>query len=246
MSWKSELNPKMLWKTLGMALLFATIFRSFFFQPFVIPSESMLPTLIVGDRILVQKFSYGYSKYSFPLNMIPFSGKILQFHQPKHGDVVVFKMPEKGNEYFIKRVIGVPGDVISIKNGVVSVNNRANSLEYVRTDEMPIGAERVIDSHMYQEKNQEGKAYYIYRFSRNGAGFDDNLAPVKVPAGHYFMMGDNRNNSQDSRYADMGFVSGDKIVGNARIIWLSSPGNLYEFWKWGQLDFSRIATRLDK
>lgn len=246
-NWKDNFKPKELGKTLAFAIIFATIFRSLFYQPFAIPSESMLPGLIIGDRLLVQKFSYGYTKYSFPLNMIPFNGKILSFRKPQRGDTVIFKMPEKDNEFFIKRVIGLPGDSVEVQNGTVYVNGIANKLSYMRTDEDDSNPNYSINYHLYRETNQDGFAYYIYRLSKNGTKLDDNFAPVKVPDGHYFVMGDNRNNSRDSRYEDMGYIAEDRIVGNARLIFFSSRSGLYEFWNWSNdVKLSRIFDRLDK
>ncbi|QED23155.1 signal peptidase I [Candidatus Deianiraea vastatrix] len=257
-----KVNAKETFKTLGFALLFATVFRTFFFQPFAIPSGSMMPNLILGDKLLVEKFIYGYSKYSFPLNMIPFSGKILDFKAPERGDIVVFKLPEQGNEYFIKRVIGLPGDEIEVKNGIVYVNGKANKTEYIKKDVLNIQADGIpftlakyayengynsVPVYMYKEKNIDNYSYYIYKFSKDGNFMDDNFAKVKVPENHYFMMGDNRNNSADSRFQSMGFVSEDKIIGKARMIFFSSSAHFYEINKFSsEIYWNRMLQRLDK
>jgi len=241
-----KINLKEMFKTLAIALIFATIFRTFFFQPFAIPSGSMIPTLIIGDRLLVEKFSYGYSKYSFPLNMIPFSGKILDIHKPKRGQIVVFKRPEKGNEYFIKRVMGLPGDKIAVKKGIVHVNGKANHLEYIREDDINIGKYK-LSAYMYKETNVDGYSYFIYKLSKDAKFIDDNFAEVIIPDGHYFMMGDNRNNSSDSRFEDMGFIPSDKIIGKARILFFSSSAHLYEIHKFkDEIYWNRMLKRLDK
>lgn len=230
-------------KSFGFALLFATIFRSFFFQPFAIPSGSMLPTLLVGDRLLVEKFAYGYSKYSFPLNMIPFSGKIMNKKKPKRGEIVVFKMPEHGNEYFIKRVIGLPGDEIKIIKGVVYVNGKQNISDFAGEMKSQDG----VDVFAFREKNIDGYSYMTFKMTKDGKMPDDNFAPITVPQGRYFLMGDNRNNSSDSRFDYIGFVEEDRIIGRARVLFFSSSCNFWEFWKFDkEVYFSRILNRLDK
>jgi signal peptidase I len=241
-----EFKTKEFFKNIIFAVIFATIFRSLVYQPFEIPSASMLPNLVVGDRLLVQKFSYGYSKYSFPLNMVPFSGKILDKHKPKHGDIVVFKMPSKGNEYFIKRVIAAPGDIIEVKKGIVFVNKVQNKKILIEQGSVDIGG---ISAPLYieQETNHNGYSYKTYRLSEKATLPEDNFAPVKVPEGTYFVMGDNRNNSRDSRFEDMGFIPEDQIIGKAQIIFFSAKCGLYEFWNWkNDVYISRILNRLDK
>lgn len=247
MSFKDKIKTKELMKTLAFAIVFATIFRSILYQPFAIPSGSMMPNLLIGDRLIVQKFAYGYSKYSFPLNMIPFSGKILDMKKPKRGDIVVFKLPEKGNDYFIKRVVGLPGDTVEVVNGTVYVNGKENTQQKIHEEEMELYKNKTINVASYVEKNQNNYSYVIYRFLNSGKMSEDNFAPTKVPKGKYFLMGDNRNNSRDSRFEDMGMIDEEKIIGKAQIIFFSASCGLYEFWKFlDEVYLKRIGRRLDK
>jgi signal peptidase I len=230
-------------KTIAFAIFFATIFRSFFFQPFSIPSGSMIPTLIVGDKLLVEKYSYGYSKYSLPMNMIPFNGKILDKKNPKRGHIVVFKLPERDGEHYIKRVIGLPGDKIELKNGTVYVNDKPNIREFIR--QKVDGSGGAI--YFFNETNADGHKYQILQMTKNGSRYEDNFAPIVVPKDHYFMMGDNRNQSSDSRFDFVSYVHRDKIVGKARFIFFSSDASIFEPWNWrGKIYTDRILDRLDK
>jgi signal peptidase I len=196
------------------------VIRTFLFQPFYIPSGSMENTLLVGDYLFLEKFAYGYSRYSFPFGIPPFSGRI-PAGGPQRGDVVVFKMPNANSpDYmkdFIKRVIGLPGDRIQMVNGQVLLNGnpvpKIKAADYVEDD--PYGG--VTHVPRFKETLPNGKSYYV--LDRIADGPSDNTQTYVVPPGYYFMMGDNRDNSADSRY--WGFLRRDYIKGKALVIYWS-------------------------
>jgi signal peptidase I len=206
-------------KTLILAFVFALVFRSFAYEPFHIPSGSMKSNLLIGDYIFISKFSYGYSRYSFPLGLIPFEGRIFA-SQPKRGDIVVFRPPRRPGDDFIKRLIGLPGDRIQMKDGLLYINDKPVEKEYVDdwTDEDLPAANAVFKR--YRETLPEGKSYLtLYKPLPDPA---DNTKVFVVPEGHYFMMGDNRDNSQDSRFPNpVGFVPEENLVGRAELILFS-------------------------
>jgi signal peptidase I len=203
------------------AFILALFVRIFFYQPFNIPSASMASTLLVGDYLFVSKLSYGYSRYSFPWGLIPFKGRIFAA-EPQRGDVVVFKLPRDNSTDFIKRVIGLPGDEIVVRGGVLYINGVA--VPKVRKDDFvavgPDGFKRRIPR--YEETLPNGVKYYVLDAQPDGDF--DNVGPFKVPAGHYFMMGDNRDNSTDSRapYGGVGYVPFENLIGRAEIIFFSA------------------------
>ncbi len=221
-------------KTAAMAILLALILRTFAFEPFNIPSGSMYPTLMVGDYLFVSKSAYGYSRYSFPLGLGGFDGRILQSKGPKRGDVVVFKLPSDTQIDYIKRVIGLPGDTIQMIGGQLYINDAVVPREpvgMVQYQEYTDGP--VQDVMQYKQTLPNGKVIDIYE--RGDAEALDNTQKFTVPEGHYFMMGDNRDNSQDSRVQEMvGFVPADNLVGRARFIFFSTNGHamIWEIWKW--------------
>ncbi|MCQ0989027.1 signal peptidase I [Jiella marina] len=226
-------------KVIIQALLLALVIRTFLFQPFSIPSGSMMPTLLVGDYLFVSKWSYGFSKYSFPLSPDLFDGRILA-SDPERGDVVVFRKPNEEDTDYIKRLIGLPGDHIRVTNGILSINGenveREPAGEFVADDGTLV--------QQYRETLPNGISYTTLDLSPNSAG--DNTREFVVPDGHYFMMGDNRDNSLDSRF-DVGYVPFENFVGKARVIFFSIKDDVspLELWNWPtDLRPSRIFTWL--
>jgi signal peptidase I len=211
------------WETVKIviqALALAMIVRVFFFQPFNIPSGSMKSTLLVGDYLFVSKLSYGYSRYSFPFGLNLFSGRIWA-SPPNRGDVVVFKLPRDNSTDYIKRVIGLPGDEIQMRGGVLYINGQAVPKRRIqdfvtREDD---GPPRPIPQ--YEETLPNGVKYHVLDSEPNGPF--DNTGVFRVPPKHYFMMGDNRDNSTDSRAQwGVGFVPEENLVGRAEIIFFSA------------------------
>ena len=232
-SWRSSATFEAV-KTIAYALLIALVIRTFLYQPFNIPSSSMEDTLLVGDYLFVSKFSYGYSNYSFPWSPSLFSGRIWQ-GQPERGDVVVFKYPARPTEDYIKRLVGLPGDRIQMIDGVLHINGEPSKLERVEdyVEVLSDGFENNVPR--YRETLPGGVVHYILDREPDKPGAD-NTQEFVVPAGHYFMMGDNRDNSNDSRIPDsgVGFVPEENLVGRADIIFFSTNGNaqIWEVWKW--------------
>jgi|TARA_B110000902_G_scaffold261505_1_gene336416 signal peptidase I len=219
-------------KTLFYALVIAVIIRSLFFQPFYIPSSSMEPTLLIGDRIFVKKFSYGYSKHSFPFSPSFFSNRIFN-KAPNYGDLVVFKTPTDNRTDYIKRLIGMPGDTVQFINGKLFLNkneilrNRTNNKYKIRCGTL---RPEVIS---YEEILPNGKKYTaVYKKKGTYMNSDE----YKVPEEHYFFLGDNRDCSSDSRYLSrVGFVSNENLVGKASVIFFSNDtvsGSILKFWNW--------------
>jgi len=230
-------------KTVFWAIAIALIFRSFLFEPFSIPSGSMIPTLKVGDYLFVSKYSYGYSRYSFPFGIIPFSGRLLK-SEPQRGDVIVFRKPGDENVDYIKRLVGLPGDEIFVREGILHINGAP----VTRRLEPDMPGERGLlnlPSVIYTETFPEGHEHLIQEYSDNDRM--DNTPPRLVPEGHYFFMGDNRDNSRDSR-AEIGFVPAENLVGRAEFLFFSHNGRagLFEIWKWpSAIRFSRIGMSID-
>jgi signal peptidase I len=235
-------QSKVVWefvKTVIVVVAVVFSVRTFLFQPFRIPSGSMENTLLVGDYIIVSKFPYGYSNYSIPFSPDLFSGRILS-GEPQRGDVVVFAYPANPSVDYIKRVVGLPGDRIRMAGGVLYINGKAAKLERVANYVEPLddGSQRSVPR--YRETLAGGRTHEILDTSTNGA-FDDTEEFV-VPAGHYFMMGDNRDNSNDSRVpgSGVGFVPAENIVGRAEFIlssWTCADDwecatRLAEIWTW--------------
>ena len=212
------------------ALLLALVIRTLFFQPFSIPSGSMRPTLLEGDYLFVTKWAYGYSRHSLPFGPNIFSGRIWGA-PPERGDVAVFKFPPNPSLDYIKRVIGLPGDRIQMLEGVLYINDEAVPREKIGEIDNPdiTEVDRPVD--VYRETLPNGVSYDTLDLTPNG--IDDNTREYVVPPGHYFMMGDNRDNSSDSRRT-VGFVPEENLVGRANIIFFSIAGGAspLEIWKW--------------
>ena len=217
-------------KTIVIAGALALGFRSLLFEPFNIPSGSMIPTLLVGDYLFVSKYSYGYSRYSFPFGMAPFDGRIFET-PPERGDVAVFRQPQNESVAFIKRIVGLPGDRIQVTDGILRINdvavNRVRKGFATASD-----GYNVIRFAVYQETLPNGKSYLIQE--RSDDDVLDNTNVFLVPEGHYFMMGDNRDNSRDSRTTSVGMVPGENLIGRAERLFFShnSSAHLWEIWKW--------------
>ena len=210
-------------RTLGWAFGIALVIRSFFFEPFNIPSGSMIPTLLVGDYMFVNKMSYGYSKYSFPLNAIPFDGRIMET-QPERGDVAVFRHPKKTDIDFVKRIVGLPGDTIQVISGVLHINGEAVKRrrieDYVYNPEFPNSR----SVRQYVETLPNGVEHRILE-TGGDTSYYDNTREVKVPEGYFFAMGDNRDNSNDSR-GDVKFIPMENLVGRASFFFYSVDGTV--------------------
>jgi signal peptidase I len=218
-------------RTVLYAVLIALGVRTFAYEPFNIPSGSMVPTLLVGDYLFVSKFSYGYSRHSFMFHLPLFDGRILG-SEPQRGDVAVFKTPEDNSTDYIKRIIGLPGDRIQVAGGILQINGEAVRRE--RVGEL-VNAEsgfRPIRYLEYVETLPGGRQHRIVEVSDNEPF--DNTPVFVVPVGRYFMMGDNRDNSQDSRDPRVRFVPAENLVGRADFLWFSldEGTRFWEVWKW--------------
>ncbi len=242
-------------KTISGAILIALVLRSFGFEPFNIPSESMMPRLLVGDYLFVSKWPYGYSRYSFPLGLPLFDGRVLD-GEPERGEIAVFKTPADNRTDFIKRVIGLPGDLVQMRNGVLHINGQPVRRERIADLVIPIAPNsRCLGSYTrpdfraveadgravcryprYRETLPGGVSYDVLDQVPNGPG--DNTGVYVVPEGHYFMMGDNRDDSADSRYSvaedGIGFVPRENLVGRASVMFFSTDGTaeLLKPWTW--------------
>lgn len=214
-------------KAMLAAAAIALTIRTFLFEPFNIPSGSMFPTLLVGDYLFVEKYSYGYSKYSFPLDLGPFDGRIFE-SVPERGDVAVFRQPKRVHIDYIKRIIGLPGDTVQVSNGILLVNGRPVTREYLGTEDMSeanaINVYQKYIETLPDEITETGtRQHYIYEISDDEV--NDNTEIFTVPEGHYFAMGDNRDSSLDSRIQNqVGFVPAENLVGRAAFIFFSTEG----------------------
>ena len=246
-------------KTILYAVLIALIVRTFLYEPFNIPSDSMYPGLHKGDYLFVSKFSYGYSNYSFPFSPPMIDGRILK-GEPERGDVAVFRQPTNTKIDFIKRVIGLPGDKVQIKDGRLFLNGAVVRREGpLSRPDLASGGERKaydaltgrectslsglpIAARLYREVLPSGRHHLIYECSDREAS-SDNTGVYTVPEGHYFVMGDNRDNSSDSRFATVGMVPLGNFIGRARFMFFSVNGsaNLWEVWNWpGAIRWGRL------
>ena len=218
-------------RTVIYAVLIALVIRTFAYEPFNIPSESMLPTLLVGDYLFVSKYSYGYSRYSLPWGLPLFEGRIFK-SEPRRGDVAVFKLPSDNSTDYIKRIVGLPGDRVQMREGILYVNGDA-------------APKARIDDFIYE---RNGRRFRVPQFAEQlpagprhetldflAKGDHDNTREFVIPAGHYFAMGDNRDNSLDSRaVGGVGMVPAQNLVGRAEFLFFSTDGSarIWEIWRW--------------
>ena len=252
-------------KTVVSAVLIATVFRTVFYEPFNIPSESMLPTLMTGDYLLVSKMSYGYSTFSLPFSPDLFSGRLID-GDVKRGDIAVFKLPRDNSTDYIKRIIGLPGDRLQMRQGQLFINGepvvKERVEDFVFTESSNINCLRYPNYRHPQADGVVECRYPQYRETLPGGasymsldlepyGLSDNTEVFIVPEGHYFAMGDNRDNSSDSRKPvsfGVGYVPKKNLVGRASVIFFSTNGDasLWEFWKWfSAARGDRMFTRLN-
>jgi signal peptidase I len=219
-------------KTLFYAFIIAIIIRSIFIQPFYIPSSSMEPTLLVGDRLFVTKYSYGYSKHSFPFSPAIFDNRIF-FSEPQRGDVIVFKTPSDNRTDYVKRLIGLPGDEIQFLESNLYLNNsEVLKSKISKNDKIYCGSSN-IEAILFEEKLPNGKTYKSAYSKDYPYNKSDKFI---VPKNHYFFLGDNRDCSKDSRFlSSVGYVHKDNLVGKAQFIFFSSDKSIasfFVFWKW--------------
>ena len=217
-------------KTLFIALFIAILIRSLLFQPFYIPSSSMEPTLLIGDRIFVKKYAYGFSRHSFPFSPPFFSGRVFN-QKPNYGDLVVFKTPADNRTDYIKRLIGMPGDVIQFVEGSIFINDKKIIREKIKTNNYIRCGKSSLKVNTFIETLPNGSKHSV-AYNKNGTMM--NTQKFKVPENHFFLMGDNRDCSRDSRYLDsVGYVSLVNLVGKAQIVFFSNDtvkGRLLKFW----------------
>ena len=232
-------------KTLFYALIIAIIIRSLLIQPFYIPSSSMEPNLLVGDRIFVTKYSYGYSKHSFPFSPNIINKRIL-FSKPERGDVVVFKTPSDNRTDYIKRLIGLPGDQIQFIDSNLYLNNNEIIKSKISKKDKIFCGNSLIDVFTFNEKLPNGKVHtsvYMKEFPFK------NSDVFTVPKNYYFFLGDNRDCSKDSRFlSSVGYVHKNNLVGKAQFIFFSSDksiGSFFAFWKWhDSIRFKRFFKKI--
>ena len=231
-------------KTLLIALVLAVIIRSIFIQPFYIPSSSMEKTLLVGDRLFVTKYTYGYSRHSLPFSPKIISDRIF-YEEPSRGDVIVFKTPADNRTDYIKRMIGKSGDEIQFISGDLYINKKKIFKEFLRKETVFCGSE-TLRVNIYKEKINKDSQYEIAYFEQGSSGDTD---PYIVPKDHFFFLGDNRDCSKDSRFLmSVGYVKKENLVGKARFLFFSTDrnvGNLFTVWKWHKsIRFNRILKKI--
>jgi len=232
-------------KIIFFALLIALFIRSFFIQPFYIPSSSMEPGLLVGDRLFVSKYSYGYSRHSFPFSPKIHDKRIFE-KVPMRGDVIVFKTPADNRTDYIKRLIGLPGDEIQIINENLYLNGIKIKKKKIKKKSNIYCGNEVLESELYEETLPNGKKY-VAAYRKKGSMINTDL--FVVPINHYFFMGDNRDCSKDSRFlSSVGYVNFNNLVGKARFIFFSNDkkaGSFFHFWKWREsIRFDRFFKKI--
>ena len=230
-------------RTIVFAMIIALLIRTLAFEPFNIPSSSMVPTLLIGDYLFVSKFSYGFGGTGTFWNMAPFTGRIFG-SEPHRGDVIVFKLPRDNSTDYIKRLIGLPGDTIQMRQGLLYINGTPVEREKL---ESPVPQPEVLPENItdYLEHLPNGPTHVIRK-----EGDDmplDNTELFVVPPHHYFFMGDNRDNSQDSRTTNVGYVPEENLVGKAEFLFFSlqEGTHFWEFWKWPwAVRWQRLFTKI--
>ncbi|MDJ0951301.1 MAG: signal peptidase I [Alphaproteobacteria bacterium] len=230
-------------KTVLYAVAIALVVRTVAIEPFNIPSGSMIPTLLVGDYLFVSKYSYGYSRHSLPFSPPVISDRIL-YTPPERGDVAVFKWPRDDSTDYIKRIVGLPGDRIQVRAGVLHINGTPVKLEKVGTRQRKVGGWVALEVTEYVETLPNGRQHVIYQQTTSGP--HNNTAEVVIPPAHFFAMGDNRDSSQDSRA--WGFVPAENLVGRAEFLFFSTDGSarIWEIWKWPQaIRFGRLFNGIE-
>ena len=233
-------------KTLFYALIIAVVIRSLIIQPFYIPSSSMEPNLLVGDRLFVTKYSYGYSKHSFPFSPPIFKGRLLS-SKPNRGDVVVFKTPADNRTDYIKRLIGLPGDNIQFIDSNLYINSSEIIKSRISKNDTIYCGNKKLEVFTFEEILPNGKKH-ITVYSKDYSFQNSDL--FKVPDKHYFFLGDNRDCSKDSRFlTSVGYVHEDNLVGKAQFIFFSSDrsiGSIFSFWKWNKsLRINRFFKKIE-
>ncbi len=240
-------------KAILWAAVIAIIIRSLVGAPFNIPSGSMIPSLLVGDYLFASKYTYGYSKHSFPFSFIPFSDRLF-YKEPERGDVVIFRRVQDSDipywkraltsEDYIKRLIGMPGDTVQVKNGRLYINGELIPRTFKRYETETTYGHSVTYT-IYDETLPNGVTHEIMELSDSGPV--DNTPIYRVPENHFFFMGDNRDNSQDSRFDMIGYIPKENLIGKAQFIFYSNNGEspFLAFWNWGQsIRWDRLFMRI--
>jgi signal peptidase I len=239
-----EYDWKGLIRALIHALILALMFRSFIYEPYKVPTGSMIPTLMREDYLFVSKYIYGYSRYSLPFGIPLIKGRVF-YSQPERGDIIVFKLPKDTSQNYIKRLVGLPGDTIQVVNGVLHINSQAVTRvkkgNYLEKD-----SSGVIKTYDVFEEILPNGVKYNTLYINNGVyfSFSDNTPPYEVPKGHFFFMGDNRNDSIDSRYLDkVGYVPENNLIGRATYLFMTEDFSIFKFIK--NLETGRAFTQFN-
>ena len=233
-------------KTIFYALIIAIFIRSIFLQPFYIPSSSMEPNLLIGDRLFVTKYSYGYSKHSFPFSPNLFNGRVL-FSNPDRGDVIVFKTPADNRTDYIKRLIGIPGDEVQFIEGDLYLNGNQILKTLISSSKKVYCGNKTINVNTFEEKLPNGKTYLATYRKDYTFQYSDKFI---IPKNHFFFLGDNRDCSKDSRYlSEVGYVNKNNLVGKAQFLFFSSDyriGSIIKFWNWSKIiRFERFFNKIN-